>query len=259
MKPVTPKPAIARLVTRSLFGLIGLGAVAWGGALLPQFWRQAPIDRVAAQSLQGRVFKREVLAAVAGQADAAEQAASCNPGELRSVAILRLGIMDRTIAATDRRLVDTDYGQAYDATRKALTCAPADGFLWLTLSWLEAGKHGLDPAAVTYLRMSYALAPNEAWVALRRSRVAVALLPQLPPDLSELAITEFAKLVDSWLIAETAETFANAVPAVQRQLVERLKLARDLPRETFARALYDKGLDVAIPDTPIPGLKPWER
>jgi hypothetical protein len=258
MKPAASEPTIVRLVRRVLLCLVGLGAVAWGVALLPEFWRQAPIDQVAAQALLGRVFKREVLVAEATQASAAEQASFCNPRESRSIAIVRLAIMNATIAAADRAAFDSDYGQLQDAARKALACEPGDGFLWLTLFWLEAGKHGLDPSAVTYLRMSYALAPNDAWVALRRSRIVTALLPQLPPELSERATTEFVKLVDTgFLVGETAEIFADAAPPVQRQLVERLTLARERPREAFARAVYDRGVDVEIPGF-SPPTRPWQ-
>ena len=48
-----------------------------------------------------------------------------------------------------------------------------------------------------YLRLSYALGPNESWIALWRNRLAFSLFERLPTDLSDDALDEFIKLVDT--------------------------------------------------------------
>jgi hypothetical protein len=245
---------------RSIVFLLGLGAVTWGGLYLPLFWQQSSLEHMTSEVLLGHAFKMELLLDETRKAEATERSSFCNPTTLRDVAILRLAVLDKAIAASDRTLIDSAYSRLNDDARSALSCSPADPFIWLTLFWLDAAKRGLGPDGARYLRLSYALGPNEGWIALRRNRLAMAVFAQLPADLANDAIDEFVKLVDTGrLYPEAAAVFAGAAPAVQSRIVERLKTANAISRQIFARALYDKGLDVNIPDTVIPGLRSWER
>jgi hypothetical protein len=250
----------AGYLTRIVICLLGLAAVAWGGFALPLFWQQASPRSVASKLIQGHTFKMQWLLDEAQQAEVAEKYPFCNPPALHNLVVLRLAIFNASMAATDHALVDSSYETLHNATRKALSCAPADSFVWLTLFWLDAGKHGFKPDNANYLRLSYALSPNESWIALWRNRLAFALFERLQTDLSDDAIDEFIKLVDTRrLYSETAAIFASAAPGVQSRLVERLKKVNAISRESFARAIYDRGVDVSIPDTAIPGLRSWER
>jgi hypothetical protein len=241
--------------------LLGLGAVAWGALLLPMFWQQQEPDRVVSQIVQGQAFKSETLLAVAARAEAVgEWGSLCNPAALHDAAVLRLAIFNDAVVAADHRLTDSDYGPVAAASRRALSCAPADPLVWLTLFWVDAGAYGLAPYNANYLRLSYALGPYEGWIALWRTRIAVAMLDRLPPDLSELATTEFVNLVNTGrLYQQTAQIFARASPAAQGRIIDGLKAATEIARQNFARTLYDRGLDVQIPNTEIPGLRSWER
>jgi hypothetical protein len=248
----------ATFFVRTFASLLGLGAVAWGGFLLPPFWKQAPLNRVASELLQGHIFKRQALLEEARELDAAEKSSFCDPTELHNAVIVRLAILNEAIAAKDHQLIETAYYPLYDSTRRTLSCAPADPFAWLTLFWLDIAKHGFQPNNAEYLRLSYTLGPNEGWIALWRNQLAVALFERLPADLSNDAIEEFIKLVDTGgLYSQTAAIFASAAPAVQSRIIGCLKSAKPIPRQIFVRTLYDQGLDVDIPgvDSPAP---PWQ-
>lgn len=246
------------VLTRTLTWLLGLGAVVWGGLELPVFWQQAAVHHVAFAILGGQTFKRSLLVDEARRA-AAERSSFCNPTVLSDATVIRLALMDDARASKDKSLVASAYRPLYDATLIALSCAPTDSFAWLTLFWLDLINHGLTPANVGYLRMSYAVGPNEGWIALRRSRLAIALLPRLPPDLADDATDEFVKLVDSEAgNAETAAIFAHAAPVVQGRLAAALKSAKPGPRQIFADTLADAGLDVNIPGVQKRPPRPWE-
>lgn len=250
--------AIARFLARVTICVLGLGAVAWGGAVLPLFWQQRPLDRIAAELLQGEAFKSTTLLAEATHEDAATSASFCNPIGLHSAVVVRLAILNQAIAARNSSLVDSDYSQVYGAARRSLACLPADPFVWLTLFWLDASKHGVEPDNENYLRLSYALGPNEGWIALWRTRIAVAFFERLPTDLSDHAIEDFIKLMDTGrLYSETAEIFAKASPATQGRIIEHLNTANVISRQIFARALYDSGIDVNIPGFNKPA-RPWQ-
>jgi hypothetical protein len=128
----------------------------------------------------------------------------------------------------------------------------------LVLFWLEARTHGLQPNDVNYLRLSYALGPNESWIALWRNRLSILMLPQLPDDLKDEAVDEFVKLVDTGqLYQQTVLIFADAPPAVRNRIVEKLRLTNSIPRQFFARDLHDRGIDVDLPGVGKP-TRPWQ-
>jgi hypothetical protein len=250
--------ATASILVRAFTCLLGVGALAWGGSLLPLFWRQAPLNQVASELLEGHTFKMQSLADEARQIEATEQSSFCNSAGSHDAVVLRLAILNQAIAAKNRKLIDAAYNALLDSTRRALSCAPADSFAWLTLFWLDAAKRGLQPDNVDYLRLSYALAPNEGWIALPRNRLAMAVFKQLPSDLSSDAIDEFVRLVDAGsLYSETAAIFAGAAPAVQNRIVAQLKSANAVSREYFAIALYERGLDIEIPGV-VKATRPWQ-
>ena len=163
--------AVAYFLARCLICLLGLGAVAWGSLVLPLFWQQAPLNQVAAKVRQGQAFKSQILLAKAQQEDAAAARTSiCNPSGSHNAVVLRLAILDQAIAASNQTLVDSAFSSSYVAARQALSCVPADPFVWLTLFWLDASKYGFGPDNANYLRLSYALGPNEGWIALWRNQ-----------------------------------------------------------------------------------------
>jgi hypothetical protein len=250
--------ATAYFLLRTFICLLGGGSIVWGGFLLPIFWKQAPLNRVASELLQGHVFKRQVLLEETRALDSIEKLPFCDPTELHNAVILRLAILDEAVTAKDHKLIETAYDPLYDSTRKTLSCAPADSFAWLTLFWLDGAKHGFRPDNADYLRLSYALGPNEGWIALWRNQLAMGLFERLPADLSNDAIGEFIKLVDTGgLYSQTAAIFAGATPAARSKIVGQLKSAKAVPRQIFARTLYDRGLDIDIPGVDRPA-QPWQ-
>jgi hypothetical protein len=258
---VTPSETVfgwGHFAARIFVGLLGLGAIAWGGLVLPLFCRQIAPSHVASELLQGHTFKIQSLLSEAQRAEAAERSSFCDPTILHDAVILRLAILNDAIAGGNKALEDVAYGRQYEATRAALVCAPADSFAWLTLFWLDLSKHGLTRDDETYLRLSYASGPNEGWIALRRSRLAIPLLVWLPADLAEDATDEFINLVNTGMLyPETAQIFASAPPAAQGRLLARLKFAQAVPRQIFARTLYDQGFDINIPGVDVKA-HPWQ-
>jgi hypothetical protein len=237
------------ILARAFVCLLGLGAIAWGGYLLPIFWQEASANGVASELLKGHAVRPQLILEEAQKADAAEQSTLCDSIILRDAVVLRLNILSDSIAAGDRALINSGRGLLYTADRSVLSCAPTDAFAWLTLFWLDVGKPGFEQDSSAYLRLSYALAPNEGWIALRRSRLAIASFTRLPPDLADDAIDEFGKLVDTGaLYPETTAIFASAAPAVQWRLIAQLKSVEQIHREIFTKRLRDEGFDIHIPD-----------
>ena len=73
------------------------------------------------------------------------------------------------------------------------------------------------------LRMSYRLGPNEAWIALKRNRIAFARFRRLPPDLAEDAIDEFTRLVKANFIDQAVDIFTGPAWPERDLLLSRLE------------------------------------
>jgi hypothetical protein len=254
-----PRASSAAFIVISV-RVLGVAAIMWGGLVLPSIWQQGPLGKLAAEILEGQVFRRQALLAQDRRLEAVERSLLCNPVEMHNAVIVRLAMFEGAIRDGNQAGAESAYSALHDAATNALACVPSDAFAWLALFWLDVGRRGLSAANAEYLRLSYALAPNEGWIALWRNRLALSMFEQLPADLSDDALEEFVRLVDTGrLYSETATIFAKAGLSAKNRIVERLAKADATSRALFARTLYDMGLDVEIPNTTIPGLRSWEK
>lgn len=247
-----------RSLVRALGCIVGIGAILWGSSVFSSFRKDTSLHHVASEYLLGRGFGDKVIQDELKQVASAAPSLTCNPTELHDEVILHLAVFNNALGGLNRSALNLDFAALQNSTRRALSCEPFDSFSWLTLFWLDSTQHGINPRNLTYLRLSYALGPNEGWIATWRNRLAIPNFAKLPPDLGEKALEEFVKLVDAgYLYSEAATIFASATPAVRQSLIERVKLANDVQRQIFARILYDKGFDVIIPGVTKPA-RPWE-
>ena len=242
--------ALARIFIAS-FGCAGVG---WGLVNLPNFGRQASMEYVARHIIRGESYKIEALKQLIPVMEAAENAAICRPAALWSAAIVRLRMFEESEKSSQQiKLLD-------HSMRLSLSCSPAEPFLWLALYSAESAQNGFKPEYLKYLRMSYQLGPNEGWIILKRNSIALRDFDWLPADLAADAINEFVALLNNELYSQAVDIFSGAAWWVQQAIVPHLA---DLPqriRESFARAIYEKGLDIIIPGVSPPSSKPrWSN
>jgi hypothetical protein len=249
----------AEVVVRITMLLVGVFAVTWGGWSLPVFKAQASPVFVAEKILQGHSYKMPRLLLTLRQTEAlAASYPFCNPVALHSLTAIRLGILKNTIGGSDQTLFDSSYNALYAAARQTLTCSPADSFVWLTLFWIDAARHGQTADNANYLRMSYAVAPNEAWIALWRSHLAFSLFDRLPADLADHSLEDFVNLLKTRRVYwEMAKMFENTSADGRRRIAERLQTVDLLYRQAFVGALRDKGLDIDLPEGDTSEPRPW--
>jgi hypothetical protein len=247
----------ARYLTRVFAVVLGVAAAAWGASLLPLFRQQTGPNAVAQKLIQGDTFDLQSVVVAARQAEAASKFPDCNPTAARALVGLRLAVINASVSAKQAP-PEGAYEALYDASRGALSCAPADAFVWLALFWLDAVKRGFNSQNEGYLRLSYRVGPNESWIALGRNRLAFALFDRLPKDLSDDAVEEFIGILDTGrLFWEAAAIFASLPAAAQNRILEQLKDAKPLSRRGLAEMLHKKGLEIAIPGMQPENPRPW--
>jgi hypothetical protein len=241
---------------RIVLALVGGAAIAWGSLVLPIFWGEGSGIRVASRIVDGERFSTGVLTGLASAMDAPERD-RCRPAITRAKALVQLRILEDLLAAGARQQIDAQTQQLYTAIRYSLACAPADAFLWMVLMWAESLRDGYHPNQLTYLRMSYSLSINEAWVGLKRNRLAIALLERLPPDLADMAIAEFASLLNNGFHRETIATLVGPGWSVRDKLLPELDKVSEHHKRVFAQTLFTYGYDVAVPGVQLPERRPW--
>jgi len=244
------------LLARSFVVIFGCIAVWWGIVEFPVFWQESSTERIAARIIAGDPFKVETLARQLPIIANIERSAYCRPAALRSAAIFRLRMVEAGAPTIDREHVDEQLKSLGNVIRSSLSCAPADPFLWLVLGWMETTQNGFRPDDWKYLRMSYRLGPNEGWIGLKRNRMTFAVSEKLPVNLAEYAINEFVGLVEMGSYEQAVEILSGPAWRVRDVIVPRLAALPHQVREAFARAVYNRGLDVAVPGVEPPNSKP---
>ena len=246
---------MARIFTAAL----GCAAIVWGLANLPTFWRQATPEYIARHIVLGEPYKTEVLLRQMSVLETAESATKCRPIALWSTAIVQLRLMEGpSHNGVEKPLEAQQLKVLNNSIRSSLTCSPADPFLWLVLYWIESAQNGIKPEYLNYLRMSYRLGPNEAWIIFKRSPISFANFAELPADLATGAINELLALIKNELYHPAFEIFSGPAWQMRDAILPYLATLPRRNREAFAKVVYDKGFDVTIPGVDPPKSHPWQ-
>lgn len=247
-----------RTFARIFLIALGVGAIVWATLVFPVVSDDAPLDRIAGRIIEGELYKRDVLDRLLPLIDEIQRRKSCRPQSLRSAAIVRLRLVEEMIRDGNGTRVDEGLDQLQRSIRNALKCAPSDSFLWLVLFWAESTRTGFNAPQIDYLRLSYKLGPYEGWIALKRSRLALAVFDQLPADLAHDVLIEFAGLLQSGFYGEVVDIFIGPGWPVRDKLLSSIKDVPEEQRVSFARALYRLGYDVVVPGVSRPESRPWQ-
>ena len=234
-------------------------AVGWAFYVLPFDWGQSGIERVAQHILYGEPFKTGAMDALTPARAAVRDDKWDRPSVFRSLAVIRLRILEEAISSSDQSSIDRLMGRLYFAVLTSLRNSPAAPFEWSVLFWLMNTRNGLSAGHLKYLAMSYATGQNEGWVALKRNRLALAVFSRLSPTLQGDAVKEFARLVSSDFISEAADILVGPGWQIRDRLLGALKNVDIIHRQNFARSIYKLGYDASVPGVDPMEFRPWQR
>jgi hypothetical protein len=255
----TPADSVAPyhvLLTRGLFFFFGCIAVSWGVVVLPIVWQQSSAVRVAERVIAGDRFKSEILSEQLASLTNSENPALCRPIAFQSAAIIQLRITESVAGGMEKG--NEQLGPLDNAVRNSLSCAPADPFLWLILYAVQNAKNGFTPDNLNYLRMSYALGPNEGWILEKRNPLAIAELGVLSADLTVKAIDEFIRLLKDRFYQRAVDIFCGTTNSRRAVILSKMETVPLAIRKAFAKSVYDCGLDVEVPGVKDTGSRrPW--
>jgi len=256
-RPMKRNTVVSLGAARILICVFGGFAVAWALFTFPIFWRQSAIEQLEKHIIAGDPFKSNALAPLKPVLDALEQEKWGRPTVLGRAAVIDLRILEQAFVSYNQNEIDRLMKETDEAIRTSLANSPADPFLWLVLFWLENTKNGFNRAHLKYLQMSYFLGPNEGWISVKRNRFALAIFSALPSNIAEDAVSEFARLVDSGFLAESADILVGPGWSIRDTLLPRLKDVDEVNRKAFAKIVYRRGYDVSVPGIERPDWRPW--
>lgn len=249
--------AYLNVLARAFLALLGLGGVVWGVASFPFFWQEQAVERTAAEIVDRATFKPGALVALVPSLERIETAGYCRPEALRSAAVIRLRLAEEALATADRDTRLARLEVADRSVRSALSCAPSDAYLWMVLAWIDGVRPNGGEEQMAYLRLSYELGPNEGWIAVVRSRLALTMFRRLPADLADAAVSEFSRMVNSWLYWDSIAVVTGPGWPIHARLLAALENVGIRQREALAKELYSEGRDVVIPGVTLQERRPW--
>jgi len=231
--------------------LLGVLGVLWSSAVLPSFWRVMPARELSTRILLDDRFKPGVLSKVVARIER-QSAPLLLPHELaRAEALVRLRVAEEAVARASSEDADREVALTLEKVRSSLSLNPTDSFLWLMLYSVETMRNGFDPSNVSYLDQSYAMAPREAWVALRRNRLALAIFPNLSEAVQAKATQEFAGMVEGDFIDDAAINLKTVGWLRRDRLLASLEHVDIIQRKSLAKKLVGDGLKVRVPGVEI--------
>jgi hypothetical protein len=251
-----PAGGFAIWIARCCAVALGLIAVAWGISVLAFATPDYNLASAAKRIRAGQDFSAEALAHFIPIVERAERSPICQPAAIRDAAILRLRDAELAVATGQRTRLDPTIDALRKTVTQALSCEPTDSFLWLVLYWIETTQNGFSGQSLSYLAMSYRFGRFEGWIAAKRTEFALRAFADLPPDLSEMVVDEFAHLLDSGFMNETIAALTGPGWPIRNRLLAGISKVGQVHRREFARELLRRGYRVSVPGIELEP-RPW--
>ncbi|UPK33981.1 hypothetical protein IVB18_38350 [Bradyrhizobium sp. 186] len=227
--------------------LLGFAGVLWSLVALPSFWRVNPARELSTRILMDDRFKPGVLSEVLVRIEA-QPAPILLPHELaRAEALVRLRIAEAAIERKSSEDADREAVSTMEKVKSSLSLNPADSFIWLTLYSVETARSGFDRNNISYLDQSYAIAPREGWIALRRNKLALAIFPMLSEAMRVKAVSEFAEMVEGGFIENVAINLTTVGWPHRDRLLASVEPVDIIQRKLLAKRLVADGMKVRVP------------
>lgn len=250
------KAQMAKTAVRGLLLPCGLLGVLWPCFALPSLMMTAPAREISARVMADQRFKSGALVNIHARMEAAPRSEIMQSDFIQAEAFVALSAAEETMLRKSPEEIDRAVAIAESKVRASLSNRPTDSFLWLMLYSVATTQNGFDPQYLSWLDRSYAVGPREAWVALRRNRLSLAIFPILSVATQQAVLSEFAEIVDADFIGEAAATLMSVGWTHRTLLLPPLSEANIASRQSLARRLASEGLNVTVPGVDR-DARPW--
>jgi hypothetical protein len=225
-------PIIRRVFTLAI-GCVGL---VWGIFALPHSEASDEFRDLESRLLHFETFSRTALTRTL-ESQASQSSSACDTHSQRAMMLMEMPLAETALRSGAAGEFDQHIQSLEGRARRILGCAPRESFVWLLAFDLELLHGRLNEHAFDLLAMSYETSPNEAWIAIRRNRVAMPRLLSAPEPLRQRILFEFQQLVRNGFVDNAARTYATASASIRPLLQTQIEQLDPHQQKLFADAL----------------------
>jgi hypothetical protein len=249
----------AGLLARALTISLGLTAVAWASFSFADASNQIRLTQIANEVMDGDDTEPALPSdeEVKKEASYVAPFGLSNPKARRALVMIRLRLAEYAFLSGDEPEIKRRLEDAKGAVQAYLDISPSDSYLWLALFWIRSVESGFMLEDLALLRFSYQFGPREGWVALKRNQISLKLLPFFDAELEDMALAEFAGLVESGFSEQSAELLIGPGWPNHEQLLSRLELLPRTSRQDLAVQLRRRSYYLNIPGVENAEARPW--
>ncbi len=215
------------------FGCLGL---VWGIFVLPQSEAADDFRDIESRLLRSETFNRTTLAQSL-ESQSSQNVSPCDTHSQRALLLMEMPLAEAALRAGAAGWFDRHIESLVARSRRVLSCAPRESFVWLLAFNLEALHGRLNEQSFGLLDMSYDTSPNEAWISIRRIIVAMPVVVIAPEPLRQKILFEFQQLIRNGFADDAAHSYSTSSGPI-RSLLETQVERLDPPRQKqFSNAL----------------------
>lgn len=230
------KGSLRLLPLRLLTVAIGCIGLFWGAANLRSGMVADSLRELETRLLRFESFDAKLAGRVL-EATPEGDVSPCDTHAQHALMLLEIPAANSALQFGDGRVYEKDVDALEARTRQVLGCSPRDSLGWVIAFGLQVQHGELNEQTFQLLAMSYETSPNEAWIAVRRTALAVPVLLTASPRIQEEVLDEFENLVRRGFIEMPARAYAKASPAIRILLDSRVNKLDDASRREFSKAV----------------------
>lgn len=227
---------IRTFVVQVLVAVVGCLGVAWG---FSNFARSIAADEF--RNLESHVLRFETFSPSMTtkllESPATGQLSACSNHSQRALLLLEIPLAQKALQSGDVGAFDRHLQSLDTRSREVLTCVPRDPLAWLVLFGIEILHGRLDQHSFDLLAASYETSPSEAWIALRRTIIAIPVVLSAPTPVREKILAEFEQLVRHGFPEIPARAYLVASSQIRALLDSRIGRLEPSQRSAFSEAL----------------------
>jgi hypothetical protein len=193
------------------FALAAAG-LAWGVLILPISEAADDFEHFESQLLRSETFDPGPLARKLAS-PAAQVVSDCDTHSQTALLLTEMHLTQAALRAGGVDEFDKRAKLLDSRSKRVLGCAPRQSYIWLLRFSLEVMHGRLNQQSFDLLAMSYETSPNEAWISIRRTVVALPLVLIASEPLRDTILSEFKRLIrDDFVDVAASSYLASSEP-----------------------------------------------
>jgi hypothetical protein len=219
--------------------LAGAGLV-WGFCTLPNSEAADDFRYFESQLLQSETYSSKTLALQLAS-PAAQAVSDCDTHSQTALMLMEMRLAQAALRSGGVAEFDKHAQSLESRSRRTLACAPRQSFIWLLAFSLSVVHGRLNEHTFDLLAISFETSPNEAWISIRRTPVALPLVLIASEPLRKQILHEFQQLISNGFVDVAAHSYLAVSGSIRSLLQAQIEQLEPAQQKTFAEALHKFG------------------